>query len=86
MSLTVFSLVILLAKGIVAAFILRPDAPLSPLGSGHALGLGGAKCIEAVHEGNADLDFGCLVVGSREAMRSPNNLRHVIVASILLRA
>ena len=37
--------------------------PLSPLASGHANDFGGAECVEAVDEGNADLDFGGLAVG-----------------------
>lgn len=36
--------------GIVSEVRLRLDAPLSPLGSGRALDLGGAECIEAVHD------------------------------------
>ena len=48
--------------GIVAEVRRLPDAPLSPLGSGHAFDLGSAECIETVHECNADLDFGGLAV------------------------
>ena len=37
--------------------------PLSPSSSGHADDLGGAQDVEAVHEGDADVDFGGLAVG-----------------------
>lgn len=47
---------------IVAKIGCWPDMPLSPLISYHALGLGIAEHIEAVHERDADLDFGCLTV------------------------
>ena len=48
------------SEGIVAD--LRPKArlPLSPLTSCHADELGGAEGVEAVHEGDADVDFGGL--------------------------
>lgn len=48
--------------GIVAEVRLRPDVPLSPLGSGHAFNLGSAECIEAVHECYAELDLGGLAI------------------------
>ena len=41
---------------------LRHDFPLSPLASCHANDLGGAEGVEAVDEGDADLDFGGLTV------------------------
>ena len=41
---------------------LRHDFPLSPLASWHANDLGGAEGVEAVDEGDADLDFGGLAV------------------------
>jgi hypothetical protein len=49
-------------SGIVAEVRLRPDVPLSPLGSGHAFNLGSAECIEAVHECYAELDLGGLAI------------------------
>ena len=48
--------------GVVAEVRHLPHPPLSPLRSGHALDLGGAEGVEAVHEGNADVDFGGLAV------------------------
>ena len=33
------------------------------MGSGHAFDLGGAEGVEAVHQGDADVDLGCLAVG-----------------------
>lgn len=33
------------------------------MGSGHANNLGGAECVEAVDEGDPDLDFSGLAVG-----------------------
>ena len=36
--------------------------PLCPWGSGHADDLGGAEGVEAVHEGDTDVDFGGLAV------------------------
>ena len=49
--------------GVVAE--LHPEArlPLSPVGSGDANDLGGAEGREAVHQGDADVDFGGLAVG-----------------------
>jgi hypothetical protein len=41
---------------------LRRDSPLSPPGSGHADDFGGAEGVEAVHECDAELDFGDLAV------------------------
>ena len=49
--------------GVVAEVSLKTRLPLSPLGSGDAFDLGGAECIEAVHECDADLDFCGLAVG-----------------------
>lgn len=48
-------------SGIVAKVGRWQDEPHSPLYSGHAFDLGGAECIEAVHECYADLDLirGC---------------------------
>ena len=40
---------------------LRHSAPF-PLTSGDADDLGGAKCVEAVHEGDADVNLGGLTV------------------------
>ena len=37
--------------------------PLTRLASVHANDLGGAEGVEAVHEGDADMDFGGLAVG-----------------------
>lgn len=59
---------------------------LTPAASGDALDLGGEAGIEAVQERDADVDLGGLAVGSREAILSPNVLRHRILASIRLRA
>ncbi|HEY0184542.1 MAG TPA: hypothetical protein VGC09_17205 [Rhodopila sp.] len=38
------------------------ERSLSPLSSCHAFDFGGAGRIEAIHEGDTDLDFGCLAV------------------------
>lgn len=39
------------------------DLPLSPACLCHAFDLGLAKFVEAVHEGHADVELGCLAVG-----------------------
>ena len=49
--------------GVVAEVAVETSFPLSPIALGHALDLGLAECIEAVHEGDADVDFGGLAVG-----------------------
>ncbi len=49
--------------GIVAEVAVETSFPLSPIALGHALDVGLAECIEAVHEGDADVDFGGLAVG-----------------------
>jgi hypothetical protein len=38
-------------------------SPLSPLNSGHAFDLGLSERVEAVHEGDTDVDFSGLAVG-----------------------
>lgn len=48
--------------GIVVEVISGRMLPLSLLGLCPAFDPGSAACIEAVHEFNADLDFGCLAV------------------------
>lgn len=49
--------------GVVVEVGTGPQFPLSPVMSAHALDLGGAEGVEAVHEGDADVDFGGLAVG-----------------------
>ena len=49
--------------GVVAEVPLGRLVPLSPAASGHAFDLGGAEFVEAVHECDADVDFGGLAVG-----------------------
>jgi hypothetical protein len=49
--------------GVVAQVMPETRHPLSLLASYHANDFGGAECVEAVDEGNADLDFGGLAVG-----------------------
>ena len=49
-------------KGIVAEFRAGSEFPLSPLGLSYALNLGSAEGIEAVHQRDADLDFGGLTI------------------------
>ncbi len=44
----------------------------------HANDLGGAECVEAVHEWDAYVDFGGLAVGARAMIRSPQALRQRI--------
>lgn len=44
-------------------FRLRAEMSPFPLNSGDAFDLGLAERVEAVHEGNADMDLGGLVVG-----------------------
>lgn len=62
-----------------------------PFSIGPANDLGRSDGREAVHQCDADLDFGRLAVsavwrsGSLAAMRSPKALRHLIFASIRLR-
>ena len=48
--------------GIVAELGVKARFPFTPLTSCHALDLGGAECVEAVHECDADVDFGRLSV------------------------
>lgn len=48
--------------GVVAELPLEARLPLSSLHFGDADDLGGAECIEAVDEGEADVDFGGLAV------------------------
>lgn len=62
------------------------NAP-TPLTLGDANDLGGGECVEAVHEGDTDVDFCGLAVwrsGSRAVMRSPEDLRPRIFASMRL--
>lgn len=51
------------SRGVVAQHALDTCLPTIPLTSGHANDLGCAECVEAVHEGDADVDFGGLAVG-----------------------
>lgn len=49
-------------EGIVAIVWLETISPLSPYISCHADDVGGAECVEAVHQGDADVDFGGLAI------------------------
>ena len=49
--------------GVVTEFGAGSEFPLSPSCSGYALNPGSAGGIEAVHKGDADLDFGGLTIG-----------------------
>ena len=49
--------------GVVAELTFQGEFPLTPLTSCHAIDLGGAERVEAVHECDTDVDFGCLSVG-----------------------
>ena len=60
--------------------------PLFPLRSGHTDDLGGAEGGEAVHDGDADVDFGGLAVGVSRGDALPKAFRQRILASIRLRA
>lgn len=57
-----FILVFMSIIGIVAKLSVEALLPLSPLSSGHAIDLGCAECVEAVHEGDADMDLARLPV------------------------
>ncbi|WP_147277989.1 hypothetical protein [Paracoccus pantotrophus] len=48
--------------GVVAEVSVLAQFSLSALSSCHAFDLGGSEGIEAVHEGDADMDFGGLAV------------------------
>lgn len=48
--------------GVVVEFGVEAGVPLTPSSSGHALDLGSVECIEAVQEGNVDVDFSGLSV------------------------
>ena len=49
--------------GVVAEFRAGSEFPLSRTGLSYALNLGSAEGIEAVHQCDADLDFGGLTIG-----------------------
>ena len=49
--------------GIVAERRVEACLPLSLSGSGHADDLSGAECVEAIHECDAEMDFGGLAIG-----------------------
>ena len=51
------------AIGLVALIGRQDDPPLSPWASGDGLDLGPPKGRAAVHDGDADLDFGGLAIG-----------------------
>lgn len=53
---------VLVSRGVVAELALEACLPLSPLNFGDADDLGFAECVEAVDEGDADVDFGGLAV------------------------
>ena len=52
-----------LAMGIVAEVVFETSFPLSPIALGDAFDLSLAEDVEAVHECDADVDFGGLAVG-----------------------
>lgn len=54
---------LLVAEGIVAELRLEALLPLTQLPSGDAHDLGGAECVDAVHECDSDVDFCGLAVG-----------------------
>ena len=49
--------------GIVAEVVFETSFPLSPIALGDAFDLSLAEDVEAVHECDADVDFGGLAVG-----------------------
>ncbi|MCW3784763.1 hypothetical protein [Defluviimonas salinarum] len=49
--------------GVVALIRERTEIALTGPTLGNGFDLGGAECIEPVHDGDADLDFGGLTVG-----------------------
>ena len=49
--------------GVVAEFRAGSEFPLSRTGLSYALNLGSAEGIEAVHQCDADVDFGGLTIG-----------------------
>ena len=51
------------AMGIVAEVVFETSLPLSPIALGDAFDLSLAEDVEAVHECDADVDFGGLAVG-----------------------
>ncbi|SFN92260.1 hypothetical protein SAMN05216224_12612, partial [Thioclava dalianensis] len=54
---------LLKAMGVVAEVVFETSFPLPAETSGDALNLGLAERVEAVHEGDADVNFGGLAVG-----------------------
>ena len=50
-------------EGIVAEVVFETSFPLSPIALGDAFDLSLAEDVEAVHECDADVDFGGLAVG-----------------------
>ena len=50
-------------QGIVAEVVFETSFPLSPIALGDAFDLSLAEDVEAVHECDADVDFGGLAVG-----------------------
>lgn len=52
-----------LRRGVVAEFRAGSEFPLSRTGLSYALNLGSAEGIEAVHQCDADVDFGGLTIG-----------------------
>lgn len=71
--------------GVIALIQRSLRLSLSRRGSGNGLDLSGAERVEAVHDGDAGLDFCGLAVGSRDMIGSPKALRLFIRASIRLR-
>ena len=51
------------SEGIVAEVVFETSFPLSPIALGDAFDLSLAEDVEAVHECDADVDFGGLAVG-----------------------
>ena len=55
--------IVCVVSGLVALIGRQDEEPLSPLASDHCFALGPTEGREAVHDGDADLDFGGLAVG-----------------------
>ena len=53
----------MVTRGIVAEVVFETSFPLSPIALGDAFDLSLAEDVEAVHECDADVDFGGLAVG-----------------------
>lgn len=71
--------------GIVAELSVEASLTLTPPSSGDAFDLGGAECVEAVHEYDADEDFGRLSIRDSQGDPIAERLRQRIFAAILFR-